>query len=142
MMRIGALVSGVMTAAAAAAPKKVAPQIWHFLGMPFEAPSMVAALFGCTVTRVIVGQSDKTSRWLVRVPVDVLTLGTTFVLVVERSPDVLAALALGIFVATLGATIIKVAERWGSKMLQVIVPDAAAPPPPPDPPAPPTLLKG
>lgn len=107
---------------AAGAAKVVEPVTWHFFGMPFEVPSMIAGLFGCAVTRVIVGQSDKLSRWLVRVPVDVLTGGVTFFLVLSMRPALLTALVLGITIAAMGATIIKLAEVRGRKILDALLP--------------------
>jgi len=139
MMRVGAVGSAAAAVVAAAAPDKAGVVMWSFLGMPFAAPSMVAALFGCTVTRVIVGMtSDKSSPRLVRIPVDILAIGVTFFFVVERSPELFAALGSGIFIGTLGATIIKIAERWGDKALSVILPSVPPAPgaPPPSPPAP------
>ena len=136
--RLGAIGTSVAGAAVAAAQPH--PVLASFLGLPFEVPSMLAAMFGCTVTRVIIGQSDK-SHWVLKVPVDVLALGVTFVLVVERRPELFAALLSGIFVGTLGATIIKIAERWGSKALAILLPDGVVPtstPAPPPPPPPPT----
>ncbi|SFP98657.1 hypothetical protein [Sphingomonas rubra] len=107
---------------AAGAAKAGEPVIRHFFGMPFEVPTMIGALFGCIVTRVIVGQSDKVSRWFVRVPVDVLTIGVTFYVVLEARPGGLTALFLGITVASLGATIIKIAEARGRKLLDALLP--------------------
>ena len=136
-MRLGAVAASAVGGALAAAPGKDGVIQWAFLGMPFAAPSMVAALFGCTVTRAIIGQADKSSRWFVRVPVDVLAIGVTFFFVVERSPELFAALGAGIFIGTLGATIIKLAERWGSRFMSVVLPDVPGAPtsPPPPPPA-------
>ena len=138
MMRGAAALSTAAAGAVAVVPAKEGVVMWAFLGMPFAAPSMVAALFGCTVTRVIIGMTDKTSRWFVRVPVDVLAIGVTFFFVVERSPELFAALGSGIFIGTLGATIIKVAEKWGGRAMSVILGDVpaapAAPTPPPQPP--------
>jgi hypothetical protein len=93
--------------------------------MPFEVPSVIAAMFGCIVTRVIVGQSDKVSRLWVRVPVDILSGGVTFFLVVSTHPSLLTALVLGITIATLGATIIKIAEVRGRKLLDALLPGAS-----------------
>lgn len=106
-------------AAAVAAPQ---PVVAHFFGMPFQVPSMIAALFGCIVTRVIVGQSDKVSRWFVRVPVDALTIGVTFFLVLAVQPQLLTALVLGIAVAAMGKAIITLAEARGRKVLDALLP--------------------
>lgn len=102
--------------------------IRDFFGTPFEVPTMIGALFGCIVTRVIVGQSDKVSRWLVRVPVDVLTIGVTFYVTLETRPNGLLALVLGITIASLGASIIKIVEARGRKLLDALLPGADAPP--------------
>jgi hypothetical protein len=142
IQRIGAAASAGAAAVVATVPSVPQPMLGSFLGLPFEVPNMIAAIFGCTVTRIIIGQSDRTSKWFVRVPVDILTLGTTFVVTVERRPEIFAALLTGIFVGTLGATIIKLAEKWGGKFVSVVLdntPAAPAPPPGPRPvpPAPP-----
>lgn len=55
----GAASSLVLAAGAAAAG---APAVRYFFGTPVQVPAMIAALFGCVVTRIIVGQSDKVSR--------------------------------------------------------------------------------
>ncbi len=117
----GPALTGLLAVGAATAAK---PMMADFFGMPFQVPNVIAAMFGCIVTRVIVGQSDKVSRWLVRVPVDVLSGGVTFFLVVSTHPSLLAALVLGITVATLGATIIKIAEVRGRKLLDALLPGA------------------
>ena len=96
-----------------------------FFGMPFEVPSVIAAMFGCIVTRVIVGQSDKVSRAWVRVPVDVLSGGVTFFLVISTHPSLLTALVLGITVAVMGASIVKIAEARGRKLIDAILPGGA-----------------
>lgn len=115
----GPAVTGLLGAGAAAVAQ---PMMANFFGMPFEVPSVIAAMFGCIVTRVIVGQSDKVSRWLVRVPVDVLSGGVTFFLVISVHPSLLTALVLGITIAVLGASIIKMAEARGRKLLDALLP--------------------
>lgn len=136
MMRAGAITTSLAAGVVAVAPAKESIVMLSFLGMPFAAGSMIAALFGCSVTRVIIGMADKTSRWFVRLPVDILAIGVTFFFVVERSPELFAALGSGIFIGTLGATIIKIAERWGGKIMSVVIPDIPPAPPPTTPPTP------
>jgi len=133
-MRIGAGLSALSAGAVAATPAGKGVVLWGFLGMQFGAAAMVAALFGCTVTRVIIGMADKTSKWFVRVPIDILAIGVTFFFVVEKSPELFAALMSGIFIGTLGATIIKIAEKWGAKMMAVVLPDTPPAPPASTPP--------
>lgn len=114
---------GMVSFALAAGTAGVAqPMVQHFFGMPFEVPAMIAALFGCIVTRVIVGQSDKVSRWLVRVPIDVLTIGVTFFLVVQVHPTLIPALVLGITIASLGKALIAIAEAKGRRVLDALLP--------------------
>ena len=115
----GPALTGLLGAGAAAAAQ---PMMADFFGMPFEIATAIAAMFGCVVTRVIVGQSDKVSRWRVRVPVDVLSGGVTFFLVVATRPSLLTALVLGITVAALGASIIKIAEVRGRKLIDALLP--------------------
>lgn len=117
----GPAVTGLLAAGAAAAQ----PMMANFFGMPFEVPSVIAGMFGCVVTRVIVGQSDKVSRWMVRVPVDILSGGVTFFLVISTHPSLLAALVLGITVAVMGASIVKIAEARGRKLLDALLPGAS-----------------
>lgn len=115
----GAAATGLIAVGAATAAQ---PATASFFGMPFEIPSVIAAMFGCIVTRVIVGQSDKVSRWAVRVPVDVLSGGVTFFLVISTHPALLTAMVLGITVAAMGATIIKIAEARGRKLIDALLP--------------------
>lgn len=116
----GAAATGLIALGAATAARPVV--VADFFGMPFDVPNMIAALFGCVVTRVIIGQSDKVSRWRVRVPIDVLSGGVTFFLVVSTHPPLLTALVLGITIAALGATIIKIAEVRGRKLIDALLP--------------------
>lgn len=118
----GGAVSLGLAAAGAAVAAAPQPLVKHFFGMPFEVPSMIAALFGCVVTRVIVGQSDQVSRWFVRVPIDVLTIGVTFFLALAVHPQLLTALVLGIAVAAMGKAIITLAEARGRKVLDALLP--------------------
>lgn len=94
----------------------------NFFHMLFEVPIIIAAMFGCIATRVIVGQSDKLSRWVVRVPVDMLSGGAALFLVISTHPSLLTMLVLDITVATLAATIIKMAEVRGRKLLNALLP--------------------
>lgn len=115
----GAAATGLLAVGAATAAQ---PATASFFGMPFEIATAIAAMFGCIVTRVIVGQSDKVSRWRVRVPIDVLSGGVTFFLVVATRPSLLTALVLGITIAALGASIIKIAEVRGRKLIDALLP--------------------
>lgn len=98
------------------------PTTLTFFGMPFEVPAMIAALFGCIATRVIVGQTDKVSKWSVRVPVDVLSIGVTFFIAISVHPSVITALVLGITLAAIGAGVIKIFETRGRRLLDAILP--------------------
>ena len=121
---VGGAVSLLLAAGAA---KVIEPVTWHFFGAPFEVPAMIAGLFGCIVTRVIVGQSDKVSRWMLRLSIDVLTGGVTFFLVLSTRPALLTALVLGITIAAMGATIIKLAEVRGRRILDALLPGGDEP---------------
>lgn len=62
-------------------------------------------------------------------PVDALTIGVTFFLTLDVQPGLLSAMVLGITVASLGATIIKIAEVRGRKALDALLSGGSGPQP-------------
>ncbi|MEN2748173.1 hypothetical protein [Sphingomonas sp. T9W2] len=89
------------------------PIVWHFLGYPFEAGSMIAAICACIAVRFYVVQTDrKAHRWTVDVPVSALTLLFTAGMVISQRPEPLWALMTGTGIGALGAGIISIALTW------------------------------
>ncbi|MGN7160863.1 hypothetical protein [Sphingomonas sp. SAFR-052] len=89
------------------------PTVWHFLGYPFEAGSMIAGVCACLAVRFYVVQTDrKAHRWTVDVPVSALTLLFTAGMVISQRPEPLGALMTGTGIGALGAGIISVALSW------------------------------
>ncbi|KQN91543.1 hypothetical protein ASE90_01680 [Sphingomonas sp. Leaf67] len=119
MGRAGATVGALVPVAAAMGQDRGAtmavsvPTVWHFLGYPFEAGSMIAAICACVAVRFYVVQTDrKAHRWTVDVPVSVLTLLFTAGLVISQRPEPLWALMTGTGIGALGAGIISIALTW------------------------------
>jgi len=89
------------------------PVVWHALGYPFEAGSMIAALCACLAVRFYVVQTDRAQhRWTLDVPVHLLSMMFTAGLVITRRPEPLEALLTGTGIGALGAGIITVALSW------------------------------
>ncbi|WP_230771141.1 hypothetical protein [Sphingomonas sp. Leaf4] len=100
-----------------------APVIWAFLGYPFEAGSMIAALCACVAVRFYVTQSDrKAHRWSVDIPVSALTLLFTAGMVISQRPEPLWALMMGTGIGALGAGIIKIALTWVQRVSGPLAP--------------------
>lgn len=119
MGRVGATVGALVPVAAAMGQDKGAtvavsvPTVWHFLGYPFEAGSMIAAICACIAVRFYVVQTDrKAHRWTVDVPVSALTLLFTAGMVISQRPEPLWALMAGTGIGALGAGIISIALNW------------------------------
>lgn len=116
--RLVASAAAVTPVAAAAVRKSAAvvrdPLIWHFLGYPFEAAGMAAALFGCGAARWWIGAAAsirKEHRWSLDVPVSGMALATAAGMVISLSPSPLVSLMLGAGVGIIGEGIFKLAER-------------------------------
>ncbi|MEG8045734.1 hypothetical protein QP175_05615 [Sphingomonas aerolata] len=95
MWRLIATAGAALPVAAAAIVKDKAaivtestPQIWHFLGYPFEAGSMIAGICACLAVRFYVSQEDrKDHRWNVDLPVSILTLLFTAGIIIRLRPE-------------------------------------------------------
>lgn len=121
-LRLGAIagVAAPVSAAAAIIKKGDAvtgPVVWHLLGYPFEAGSMIAALCACVAVRFYVVQHGAgANRWLLDIPVSALAFMFTAGIIVTARPAPLTALLFGTGVGALGAGIIKLAkgyvDRW------------------------------
>lgn len=89
------------------------PVVWHALGYPFEAGSMIAALCACLAVRFYVVQTDRAQhRWTLDVPVHLLTMMFTAGLIIARRPEPIEALLTGTGIGALGAGIITFALSW------------------------------
>ncbi len=96
------------------------PVIWHLLGYPFEAGSMIAALCACVAARVYVTfKTHKVPRWALDVPVMVLVMMFTAAGVAAWQPDPLLALIVGTGFGAIGAGVI----AWSAKQLEKVFPD-------------------
>lgn len=133
----GATVAAILPVAAAALAQKGAtvatsqPVIWHFLGFPFEAACMIAALFGCFAARFWIGAAQavrKEHRWTIDMPVTGMALAVTAGLVMQLRPEPLGALLYGGGLGVLGEGIFKIAERYLQKAGAVFGIEADKPP--------------
>lgn len=120
--RTGVTVLGIGTAATAALPK---PVVWHFLGYPFEAASMVAAIFAATVTRIIINTRAKSTNRTLDFAVLALVLLTTASIVAGWHVNLVGGLLWGTGLATVGEGILRVAEKYVNKALAFL--DVAPP---------------
>lgn len=120
----GITMVAVLPVAAAAMVSKGAtvatsqPVVWHFLGYPFEAACMIAALFGCIAARFWIGAAQavrKQHRWLIDIPVTGMVLATSATLIIAQRPEPLGALLYGGGLGVLGEGIFKIAERYLQK---------------------------
>lgn len=89
------------------------PSIWYFVGYPFEAGSMIAAICACIAVRLYVAQKDRAAhRWNIDLPVSALTLLFTAGAVIRLRPDPALALIYGTGIGALGVTIITIALNF------------------------------
>jgi len=94
------------------------PVIWHFLGYPFEAAGMIAALFACSAARFWIGAAQavrKEHRWTIDMPVTGMVLAVSGALIIAMRPEPLGALLYGGGLGVLGEGIFKIAERYLAK---------------------------
>ena len=119
--RVGATAGAFAPVVAAEGGATIAtsqPIIWHFLGYPFEAGSMIAGLCACLAVRFYVSQTDRQAhRWTVDVPVSALTLMFTAGAIASQRPAPLTALILGTGMGALGAGIISIAMKWVRRVI-------------------------
>jgi len=120
----GVTMAAILPVAATALAQKGAtvatsqPVIWHFLGFPFEAACMIAALFGCFAARFWIGAAQavrKEHRWTIDIPVTGMALAVSAALIVSQRPEPLGALMYGAGLGILGEGIFKIAERYLQK---------------------------
>lgn len=120
----GVTMAAVLPVAAAAMTHKGAtlatsqPVVWHFLGYPYEAACMIAALFGCLAARFWIGAAQvvrQQHRWLIDIPVTGMVLATSAALIIAQRPEPLGALLYGGGLGVLGEGIFKIAERYLQK---------------------------
>ena len=123
--RLGATAAAVLPVAAAAVAKTGAtvttstPTIWFFLGYPFEAAGMIAALFACASARFWIGAGEiarREHRWLLDAPVSSMTLAVSAGIVISRHPEPLSALMYGGGIGILGEGVFKLAEQRIDKL--------------------------
>ncbi|MEG8026074.1 hypothetical protein QP162_20155 [Sphingomonas aurantiaca] len=94
------------------------PVIWHFLGYPFEAAGMFAALFGCFAARFWIGAAQavrQEHRWSLDIPVSGMALAVSAAIVISQRPEPLSALMYGAGLGILGEGIFKIAEKYLQK---------------------------
>ncbi|MES3152937.1 hypothetical protein [Sphingomonas faeni] len=99
------------------------PTIWFFLGYPFEAAGMIAALFGCVSARFWIGAGEiarREHRWILDAPVSCMTLAVAAGLVISLHPEPLSALLYGGGVGILGEGVFKLAEQRIEKLKAVM----------------------
>lgn len=119
IVKVGATMGALLPVAAAVAADKGAtvatasPVIWHALGYPFEAGSMIAGLCACFAVRFYVVQKDfKVHRWALDIPVTSLVMMFTAAAMVSWRPEPLGALLIGTGLGAIGAGIIAIAKRY------------------------------
>ncbi len=91
------------------------PAVWHFLGYPFEAAGMIAALFGCLSARFWIGAAQSVRqehRWSLDIPISGMALAVSAALVISMRPEPLGGLMLGAGLGVLGEGIFKIAEGY------------------------------
>lgn len=119
--RVGASAAALMPVVVSAADGKspiAGPVIWHLLGYPFEAASMIAALGACMAVRFYVVQQDtKAHRWTLDMPVSALTLMFSAGAVTALRPQPLTALLIGTGLGAVGAGLIKIGKRYVDRWL-------------------------
>jgi hypothetical protein len=117
--KAGATMGAILPVVAAAAAQGGAtvatstPAIWHFLGYPFEAAGMIAALFGCLSARFWIGAAQSVReehRWSLDIPISGMALAVSAALVISLRPEPLGGLMYGAGLGILGEGIFKIAE--------------------------------
>lgn len=101
-------------AAEAFAKAGAGPLQWDWLGYHFGAAGMIAAVFGCVIARLWhagAQSARKEFRWLLDVPIGLMTLGAAVVLVMTTSPEPWAGLLYGTGLGVVGEGLFKIAER-------------------------------
>jgi hypothetical protein len=89
------------------------PSIWYFVGYPFEAGSMIAAICACIAVRLYVAQKDRAEhRWNIDLPVSALTLLFTAGAVMRLRPDPALALIYGTGIGAFGVGLITLALNF------------------------------
>jgi hypothetical protein len=129
---IGALspiaAAAVTTGGNAAMPP--VPTVWHVLGYPFEAGSMIAALCACAAVRFYVVQKEyKQHRWTLDAPISALALMFTAGAVIRLRPDPSVGLFYGTVFGILGAGIIAIAKKNVDRVLGALDLIDTTPPP-------------
>lgn len=119
--KAGATMGAILPVAAAALAKGGAtvasstPAIWHFLGYPYEAAGMIAALFGCVSARFWIGAAAslrEEHRWSLDIPISGMALAVSAALVISFRPEPLGGLMYGAGLGVLGEGIFKIAEAY------------------------------
>lgn len=89
------------------------PTVWHFLGNPFEAGSMIAGICACIAVRLYVSQKDRAEhRWNIDLPVSALALMITAGAVMRLRPDPALALIYGTGIGAMGVSLITLAMNF------------------------------
>lgn len=118
--RVGAFAGAalpVMAQAASGAATPSAPVVWHVLGYPFEAGSMIAAVCACIAVRFYVSQSTPAHRWMLDLPVSALSAMFTAGAIISLRPAPLTALLLGTGLGAVGAGLIKIGKSYVDRWL-------------------------
>lgn len=123
--RVSAPLLAGATFAAAAAPQ---PVLWSFLGHPFDAASMVAALFAALTTRVIIGLRNHSLGIALDIAIGVLVLVTTAAVIASYRTNMVGGLLLGTGFGTIGEGILRIAEKFTNRAMEVAGIDPPAPP--------------
>lgn len=106
------------------------PTVWHVLGYPFEAGSMIAALCACAAVRFYVVQKEyKQHRWTLDAPVSALALMFTAAAIIRMRPDPALALGYGTTFGILGAGIIAIMKKNMDRVLGALGLTDGSPPP-------------
>lgn len=122
-MRIVATIGALVPIAATAVttrqqPEPPSPTIWHLLGYPFEAGSMIAALCACAAVRFYVVQKDHAQhRLTLDAPISLLALMFTAAAVIRLRPDPAIALVYGTTFGILGAGLIAIVKKNADRVL-------------------------
>lgn len=120
----GGIILGAMAPVVAAAAEigkgaaMTGPVVWHLLGYPFEAGSMIAAICACLAVRFYVVQHDAgANRWVLDIPVSALTLMFTAGIIISTRPQPLTALIYGTGLGAIGAGLIRIAKKHVDRFL-------------------------